>query len=250
MKTKIAAFLFLFLQFKILLSQNVQDTLWLNSESLLQKILEQQIEPQTFSVRAKLTWDDGKAEQDFQMSLRLKTDSLVWLSLTGPLGVEGARILMTPDSFRIINKLANEYAVRNFSFFQNWLMFPASFSMLQQIILGQKINIQERAILAKREDSALVIYLESDKMQEKIWVNTESYTIHKILLKDKLLKQDMTITFGLYNSLLGKPFSYQREIAVNRDGALMKLTMEITKTRLNEELSFPFEVSDKYKRIE
>lgn len=61
----------------------------------------------------------------------------------------------------------------------------------------------------------------------------------KILLKDKLLKQDMTITFDSYNSLNQKPFSYKRNIIIHRDAATMMLSMEITKAQVNEELNFP-----------
>ena len=58
----------------------------------------------------------------------------------------------------------------------------------------------------------------------------------------------MLITFDNYNLIEGKPFSYYRYIEVNRDGVVLKLTIDFTKIRLNEPLTYPFEVSEKYKR--
>lgn len=225
------------------------DSAQLNYDTLVSKIAENQSNYRTLGTRAKLVWDDGKSEQDFQASIRLKKDSIVWMSLSGALNVEGARLFLSPDTFRLINKISNEYIVHDFNYLENWLLqFPVSFKMLQQIISGAKIDIHERASMASYQDSMFVLYCETDKMLEKIWVNTGNYTISKILLKDKLLTQQMTVTFDGYNQLQGKPFSYKRSIEINRDGLIMKLDIDFTKVRLNEELAYPFDVSDKYKR--
>lgn len=226
-----------------------QDSLRINADSLLYKISVNQIQYKTLSERTTLIWDDGNTAQQFNANIRVKKDSLIWMSL-GIFGFEGARVLISPDSFRLINKLTNEYLVRDYSFIQSWILMPVNFEMLQQIIAGEKISINEKAKFATKEDSSYVLYLESDKLLEKIWVNTENYTLKKILLKDKLLKQDMTITFDSYNSLNQKAFSYKRNITIHRDAAIMKLNMEITKAHVDEELNFPFEVNDKYKRVE
>lgn len=233
-----------------LYAQQAADSLQINTDTVLTRMASAQPAYRTLSVRARLQWDDGKNQQDFQANIRMLKDSLVWMSLTGGPGVEGARVLMNRDSFRLINKMTGEYAVRDFGFMGSWLMFPISFDMLQQLIAGQKISIGEKAVKAVLQDSTYVVYCESDKMLEKIWVNTGNYTPAKLLLKDKLLRQDMTVNFDAYKDLNGKPFSYRREISVNRDGVQLKLDIDITKVRVNDDLSYPFEVSEKYKRVE
>lgn len=226
-----------------------QDSLQVNFDSVFNNLVVNQISYKTLSERTTLTWDDGNTAQQFNANIRVKKDSLIWMSL-GVFGFEGARVLISPDSFRLANKLTNEYIVRDYSFIQSWILMPVNFEMLQQIIVGQKISIAEKAKLVAVEDSCYVLYLESEKLLEKIWVDTQNYTLKKILLKDKLLKQDMTITFDSYNSLNQKPFSYNRSIVIHRDATTMKLSMDITKARVDEELNFPFEVNEKYKRVE
>ncbi len=226
-----------------------QDSLQVNFDSVYSKVVANQIQYKTLSERTMLTWDDGNTAQQLSASIRVKKDSLIWMSL-GMFGFEGARVLISPDSFRLVNKLTSEYMVRDYNFVQSWILMPISFEMLQQIITGEKISVNEKAKVLATEDSSYVLYLESDKLQEKIWVDTQNYTLKKILLKDKLLKQDMTITFDSYNSLNQKPFSYKRNIVIHRDAATMKLSMDITKAHIDEELNFPFEVNEKYKRVE
>lgn len=224
-----------------------QDSLQLNFDTVLARVNERQITYNTLSERTVLTWDDGNSAQQFNGIIRVKRDSIIWLSL-GMFGFEGARVLISPDSFRLMNKLTTEYMVRDYNYIQSWILMPVNFTMLQQIISGEKISVGEKATTVALEDSSCVLYLESDKLLEKVWVDTTSYTIKKILLKDKLLKQDMTITFDSYNSLQQKAFSYRRNIVINRDASVMKLQMQITKATVDEELSFPFEVNEKYKR--
>lgn len=238
-------FLFLLLCF----SAAAQDTLQLNVDTILSRIDANRLGYTTLATRTTLTWDDGSVAQQFNGNIRVKKDSVVWMSLS-MFGFEGARVLIMPDSFRLLNKLTAEYTVKDLNYLRTWIAMPVNFTMLQQIIAGERIAIDDRARLAVREDSAVVIYLESDKMLEKVWVDTVNYTIQKLLLKDKLLKQDMTITFDSYNSLSQKPFSYKRSIVINRDGTVYRLDMAINKAQANEELSYPFEVSDKYKRVE
>ncbi len=228
--------------------QTMPDTTVMSFDSLMHRIAANQTGYKTFSGRAKLAWDDGKSEQDFQASMRMKKDSLFWMSITGPMNVEGARVLITPDTFQLMNKVNGDYEGHGFGFLNNWLLFPVSFAMLQQIMAGEKLDIREKASTAVYQDSVFVIYCESDKMLEKIWVNSLNYTVSKILLKDKLLTQQMSITFDSYNLIEGKPFSYHRDIEVNRDGVVLKLTIDFTKIRLNETLTYPFEVSEKHKR--
>jgi outer membrane lipoprotein-sorting protein len=228
---------------------SAQDSTKVSLDTVLARIAANQIPYKTFSERAMLTWDDGSSTQQFTGTIRVKKDSIVWMSL-GMMGFEGVRTFITPDSFKLLNKLSNEYLARDYNFIQSWILLPVNFGMLQQIITGEKISIDEKAAVVTEQDSSYVLYLESDKLWEQVWVDTQNYTLKKLLLKDKLLKQDLTITFEGYNSLNQKPFSYKRQLVINRDGATYKLDMDIRHVHCDEELSFPFEVSEKYKKVE
>lgn len=219
-------------------------------DTLLSRVYAQQPVYKTMNARTKLNWNDGKSVQDFQASIRLKKDSVIWGSLFGAMGVEGARIMMTPDSFKIINKLGNEYALRGFDFLERWLFFPVTFKMVQQVLAGQKVDIGETATAAFWQDSMYVIYYETEQLQQKIWVAPQNYTITKMLLKDKQLMQDMTITFDAYNLLNGKPFSYTRRVDILRGTFTSTLQVEVTRIGVDEELTFPFELNDRYKKVE
>ena len=56
---------------------------------------------------AKLTYDNN----DFNMrgQLRMKNDSVIWMSLSVMLGIEVIRVKITPDSVFMINRTKNQY---------------------------------------------------------------------------------------------------------------------------------------------
>ena len=226
-----------------------QESIQINADTLLQRLSNNQVQYNTLNERTVITYDDGSVARQFNGSIRLKQDSIIWMSLS-MFGFEGARVLVTPDSFRLINKLENEYTSGGFFEVQNWLLFPVNYFMLQQIIVGGRFNINSRAIVVTKEDSSYVLYEENDQIAQTSWVNTENYTLQKILLKDKLLKQDMTITFEAYNYSNSKPFCNKRTVVVNRGTDTIKLLMDVTRIVFNEELSYPFEVSEKLKRTQ
>lgn len=240
---------FFFILFSTSSLCHAQDSLQLNYDTVSAKIISNQIAYKTLSLRSRMIWNDGNTEQEFLATIRIKKDSVIWMSL-GLFGIEGARVLITPDSFFLINKLSNEYIASDFSYIESWLIFPVNFKMLQQILGGEKISIASKISFAAKEDSAAALYDETDKLYEKVRVNNTNYTIENILLKDKLLKQDLSATFTSYNLLFQKSFSYKRSILINRDSQSMNLQMEILKATVDGELSFPFEVNEKMKKTE
>ncbi|HWB63757.1 MAG TPA: DUF4292 domain-containing protein [Chitinophagales bacterium] len=251
MKTPKAVIIFFAASFLAIKSFAADSTAVVNYDTVLTRVTANELSYRTLAVRAKMAFDDGKAEQDFQASIRMEKDSLVWCSISGGPGIEVARLILTPDTFRIIYRLSKQYAERPFSFIRNWLLFPVNFKMLQQLITGARFDIAERASALGREDSLYVLYAENEKLREETWVDSTNYTPVKTVLKDKLLKQQMTLTFGGYNrDQSAMPFAQQREITVERDGVTLKLNIEYSRLRLNGEESFPFEMNGKYTRVE
>lgn len=224
-------------------------SLVLNYADVLDSVRSQQLNCVTLSMRNKMVWTDDKTSQEFQGTMRMQKDSIVWASL-GAFGIEAARVLLTPDSFRIKYPMQSEYSEKDVSYLRNWLSLPLTFTMLEQVLRGEPIDIRENAGLARVEDSVLVLYLESATLAETIKVNPINYTITQILLKDKMLQQDMAITFDGYNLLNEKPFSFKRMVEINRAGKKVVLQMDITKAQANEDLSFPFELNERYKKVE
>lgn len=92
------------------------------------------------------------------------------------------------------------------------------------------------------EDSLHLIPAESAQLSYRAFLYPENYTMAKSLLTDKMVGQQMSITFGGYASEAGHPFSEDRTIGLKQGDQAYTLHLSYSKVRINEPLDFPFEV--------
>ena len=210
-----------------------------------------QIDYSTFSSRIKTEYSDGNQSLDFTIVLRMKKDSAIWLSLQGPFGIEGARILITADTIRYVNHLMSEYLCQPTSYVSHLLPIQPSMKMLQDFILGyylsvDGINPDYRGL----EDSLHLIQAENATTRYRAWLHPQNYTLTKSLLADMLAGQQITTIFDGYMQEQGKPYSSERTMTIQQTGRTMKLQLHYTKIKINEPVSMPFDIDRNMKQVE
>ena len=106
------------------------------------------------SKKAVLDWDwigfkmhaDVKANgnlENFTVNVRMARDSAIWVSLTPALGVEVARILLDPDSVRVISKVPKNKFVYSGDYdqLQDFLGVPFDFYTFQELFSGTSLGL-------------------------------------------------------------------------------------------------------------
>ena len=106
------------------------------------------------SYKRSLDWDwlgfkmsaDVKANgasEDFTLSVRMARDSAIWVSLSPALGVEVARILLTPDSVHLISKVPmNKFVYSgDYQQVQDFLEVPFDFYSFQDLFTGSPLGL-------------------------------------------------------------------------------------------------------------
>ena len=208
-----------------------------------------QLQFNSLSMRCKVFYDDGKMQQDFTANIRIKKDSIIWLSLTGIFGIEGARLIVTRDSVLLLNKLTREYLARPVSYLNQIIPLSSGYDALQNLLIGQLVNVEPAEHRIYEADSLLILNFQNTNLRQTATLHRQNYTTLDLLLADQLIKQDLKITFGDYRDLSGNSFSFLRFIEVNRGLQKMKINMEVQRYTIDEPLTFPLEVNDSYKRI-
>lgn len=193
----------------------------------------------TLSFRANIDYNDGKNKFSFTGNFRIRQDSLIWVSFTGPLGIEVARAIITRDSVRLWNKLQGE---RN-NYHINYLsrFFPVvNFFAVQDFLLGNPLLLSNSSIAAISDSSTISFWQEDSKLSLAQQGNMKNYTVLSYLLKDKLLNQSLNATFGRPQPLDNHFFNCERNINIQRGSQNIKVTLDIYKYQTGESLSFPF----------
>jgi hypothetical protein len=113
----------------------------------------------------------GKAGT-FTLNVRMVRDSVIWMSISPALGVEAARILLTPDSVQVMSKLPGSRFVfqGNYNQLEDAVQAPVSFDLMQDLLLGQPLmmNPEREEYVSKVDGDRYVLMSKYDRNVRKL----------------------------------------------------------------------------------
>ena len=95
---------------------------------------------------------NGMNFDDLSGQLRMRKDSLVWLSLTATMGIEIARVKVSTDSVWILNRLEKTYVAEPMKNVSEYLGIPLSLTLLQTLLLDNNEGlppVENQTVLLK-----------------------------------------------------------------------------------------------------
>lgn len=95
---------------------------------------------------------NGQSFNDLSGQLRMRKDSIVWLSVTATMGVEVLRAKVSNDSVWILNRMEKTYLVEPLDTLSFQLGMPLSLPWLQNLLLNNNeslIPIENQTVLLK-----------------------------------------------------------------------------------------------------
>ena len=78
---------------------------------------------------------NGQSFDDLSGQIRMRKDSLVWLSMTGPLGVEVLRAKVSNDSVWVVNRMEKTYLTEPMDTISALLSMPLGLPLIQTLLL-------------------------------------------------------------------------------------------------------------------
>lgn len=130
-------------------------------------------------VQMKMSVDviDSTGSESFKTTLKMKKDSIIWLSITPALGIEAIRMVITQDSLKFYSKIPNNkfYYEGTFEEMISKTGVPLEFSMIQEVLLGN-------AIMLDKQDDKLLSNIDG---QEYYIISKLHRRLKKILEKDE-----------------------------------------------------------------
>lgn len=215
---------------------------------IMDKVHNRRIEFNTFTAKVKIDYESQDNKDGGTAHIRLEKDKLLWISLTGPLGVEGFRLLITPDSVIMMNKLKKTVQYRTIGYLQELTQIPFDFATLQDLIVGNPIFVDSKVVSYKETPEQLLVFIAGDIYKHLLTLNNSDYTLMHSKLDDVDATRNRTcdITYSDYENTAGFPFATKRVITVSEKGRL-ELSMDYKQYSFNEALTFPFSVPKNYK---
>jgi hypothetical protein len=202
----------------------------------------------TFSAKMKLdfqTPDDGKSGT---INVRMKKDSIIWISVTGTaLNIEVLRVLITPDSVTIMDKINKTVQQTSISHLQEVTHLPVSFTDLQDFLVGNAIHIGGNILSYKSNNDKLQVSLSGDIFKNLLTIDTTSKIIFHSKLDDDNSFNHRTcdITYDDFDKLATNYFPKSRQITVSEKSRL-DINLQVKQYGFDMDLKYPFSIPPKY----
>ena len=216
------------------------------------KVLKNKINFTTFNAKVKTAYKSKEGDEDATAYIRLKKDSVIWLSLRGPLGIEGFRILITKDSVKVINFLKKNVQLQNISVLQEFTGIPLDFSTLQDLIVGNPVFIDSNIQSYNTDNEKhLQILMNGIFFKHLMTIDNTDYKILQSKLDDinPGTKRTCNISYSNYDNSASVLFSTKRDISVEAGQSISDINLDFKQFSFNQPLTFPFAVSANYKRL-
>ncbi|HEU0228315.1 MAG TPA: DUF4292 domain-containing protein [Arachidicoccus soli] len=203
----------------------------------------------TFSAKVKVDYQGTNNNGQATANIRMREDSIIWISLTGPFGIEGYRVMIQPDSILLMDKLHHRVLHKSIDYLQKILEIPISFNDLQNIIIGNPIFIQGPISSYKHTPHRWYVSIEGKIFKNFITVvdNNRKLILKHSLLQDSTIKQNRKcdITYSGYQLKDDKHFSETRKISIS-DKTNLEIKLQFKDYNFGLPLSFPFSIPKSY----
>jgi hypothetical protein len=93
---------------------------------------------------AEVNTPDGR--QTFNANIRMRKDSVIWVSVNPALGIEVLRVMIKPDSVMVISKIPDNkfWYAGDYSVINQMLKLDADFGMIQDLLVGNPIDFDRK----------------------------------------------------------------------------------------------------------
>lgn len=238
----------------------------MGADYVLEQMHEKQSTFKWFSGKARVDFIEGKKKMPFTAQVRVKRDSVIWISLSSGIGIEGARVILTQDSVKYINRIDKTYFVGDYAFLSSLLDTEIDYSMIQALLTAKDFSWYDYQNLNAKLDSRLYqlestnrhqlkkqsksTSLDSPVYYQSLWINPETFKIERIKIKEiGNENKKILATYKQYKNNNDQLIPYSIDIELDNEKGL-SLEMLYYKISLDEEVGFPFSISEKYTPIQ
>lgn len=201
----------------------------------------------------------------FKGQLRIKKDSLIWVSFSPALGVEAARLMISEDSVKFINRINDTYFMGDYSYVNDFLETSIDFDILQSFIIGndfqhydaEKFRASIDAMDYRLSTTARHKLKKFIKQREvpqvfiqNLWLNPETFKIIKVNIKEVGNdNKKLQANYSKFKVIEGQLFPTKLDYEITSSDTKVDVDVRISRIILNKPIRFPFNIPSKFKRV-
>lgn len=205
--------------------------------------------------RSRIKFDDGKKRIALNANIRIKKDSVIWISLSPILGIEVARALITRDSVSLLDRINQEYISMDFVSLSREFNFSLNYDLIQSFILGELPWETTFDIKFRRVKNQYLLKQEVGRILVENYIGQETMKLEKIQMTESVSRNNLTCSYANFQPIDKKKiFPYSSDVVLNYYNLNRHFTTSInidhSKVEVDgkNELTFPFNIPERYAR--
>lgn len=252
----------------------------MTEHKLLKQIESNRLNDSTlFAKRIEVSFTDGENSDNFKASLKISRDSFMQISLTAPLGIEVARILLTQDSIKFVDVYHKKYFLADYDYFNQRYDVSLTYDFLQNIFtntfsdftLLDESNLRTKRYKLDRTEMGYKLWTvdkkNAGKKLKKFYKQSGSERDEIILLQEILIDptyfRPLSMSLKDLNEGVGISVRYENFVRFGEElfpekmhftlfskKSNMDLNLKFQRMEFNVPVEPNFRILSKYKRME
>ena len=209
--------------------------------NFIQELPSHQFKYELLTAKAKVAFKSKSQSQNLTLNFRMQSAQKIWVSVNALGSLEVARVLLTKDSVKILNRLNNEFNEGDYAYLSNLINYPISFDLIESLLIG---NIPSqidpsKASFETNADQFNFTQTEGNKVLNAIFQKA-NYKSSEWKLSDTLTKKSLVINYDDYKSIDTYLFPSLINVQAISPKDLVKLNIQFVKIEKVNSLVFPF----------
>jgi hypothetical protein len=203
----------------------------------------------TFSAKVKVDYRDSKDRKyDFNAFIRIRNDSVIWVSVIAALGIEAFRVLITPDSVAILDKLEKTIQYQTVDYLQQITQLPFDFQTLQDLIIGNPVFTEGDVRSFQDKGSQYTLSMIGPFFKHFMTIDKTSTNLlySKLDDIDPARSRTANLAYDDYQPNGTWQFANLRRITL-AEKTKVDVDMEFKQVEFNKQQNYPFSVPRNYK---
>lgn len=219
------------------------------------------------SIKYDVEIKTSKVDDSFKLYVRLKQDSVIWISATY-YAVEIGRFLFTPDSVKYIDRRNNKFYVGGYEYITEKFMIEAGFATLQSLILANGsafVDDTQEKLRGSTEDGLYTLsFLRKGQMKRaakkeefkkpidlavSLWVEPNTYRLQKANIRDYNEQRGLTAKYSNLEQYCNSMFPKNAEFVAESPNEQAIVKTSVIKLTAGKKVSVSFTIPDKYEPL-
>ncbi|HNW88534.1 MAG TPA: DUF4292 domain-containing protein [Bacteroidales bacterium] len=213
----------------------------------------------TLSLKFTADVQTGEEINDFSGNIYIVKDTTIWISVQ-KLGLEAFRLLITPDSVKILDRINKIFIAGDYMALNEILKTDFDFDILQALITGNDPDNYETAGFSEKNENGFIILVNGNRkkksgdidpgsINQELWLSSGDYKICKNIIREDPLNSSRIVEFDYseFQDFDGQKFPQKIDFQVS-DTKTTKGGIVYTRVNPEKKETFPFTVPASYER--